>query len=159
MLILCGLLSCLSLCAQRRYLNEATDIVKEISLDKFKDLSLKVLSSELSKVDGISKEKEAYYIYTSPEKKKGFVIISGDKRMPAILGYSDNNDFDVNKIKQEIKNRHCYGCYELTDPQRRRKIRVDKIVKHARNEVKCVSATEYQRGKAHQFFVFVSCLY
>ena len=108
-LILCGLLSCLSLCAQRRYLNEATDIVKEISLDKFKDLSLKVLSSELSKVDGISKEKEAYYIYTSPEKKKGFVIISGDKRMPAILGYSDNNDFDVNNIPPNVQ--YWLDCY------------------------------------------------
>jgi hypothetical protein len=30
-------------------------------------------SSELSKLNGITKDKEAYYIFTSPEKEKGFI--------------------------------------------------------------------------------------
>ena len=102
-LVICGLFSCLSLCAQQRYINEATNIVREISLDKLKDLSFKISSSDLSNIKGLSKEKEAYYIYTSPAEKKGFVIVSGDKRMPAILGYSDNNDFDVNNIPPNVK--------------------------------------------------------
>ena len=57
--IFCGLLSCLSLCAQQRYINEATNIVREFSLDKLKDLSFKISSSDLSNIKGLSKEKEA----------------------------------------------------------------------------------------------------
>lgn len=102
-LVLCGLLFCLSIHGQQRQTNDVTNIVKNICVDKLKDLSLKISSSELSKEKGLSKEKEAYYIYTSPEETKGFVIVSGDKRMPAVLGYSDQNDFDVNNIPPNVK--------------------------------------------------------
>ena len=102
-LVFCGLLSCLSLSAQQRYLDDVTNIVKRVCQGSLKELSLKMSSSELSKLNGITKDKEAYYIFTSPEKEKGFIIVSGDKRMPAILAYSDMNSFDVNNIPPNVQ--------------------------------------------------------
>ena len=43
-------------------------------------------------VDG--KPQSAYYYVFNAEGENGYVIVSGDDRTPAILGYVDNGSFD-----------------------------------------------------------------
>lgn len=40
---------------------------------------------------------EAYYIFNAQDETGGFVIVSGDERMPAVLGYSENSTFNANE--------------------------------------------------------------
>ena len=40
----------------------------------------------------------AYYVFNSNLKNDGFVIVAGDDRAPAVLGYSDNGYFDSNDV-------------------------------------------------------------
>lgn len=47
--------------------------------------------------------REAFYIYNSTGDAGRFVIVSGDQRMPAILGYSDKGNFDINNIPDGLK--------------------------------------------------------
>lgn len=38
-------------------------------------------------------EKAAYYVFNAPQTGKGYVIVAGDDRAPAVLGYSDKGTF------------------------------------------------------------------
>ena len=40
----------------------------------------------------------AYYVFNSAIADKGFVIIAGDDRLPAVLGYSDSGSFDADDV-------------------------------------------------------------
>lgn len=60
-------------------------------------------SSSLSSLKGIGKNNEAYYIYADSSDGKGFVIVSGDERMPKILAYSDENLFDTANMSPALK--------------------------------------------------------
>lgn len=47
--------------------------------------------------------KEAYYIYQPALQDSGFVIISGNERMPTVLAYSDTDVFDVSNLPPAVK--------------------------------------------------------
>lgn len=66
-------------------------------------LKLKYTSSQVLKM-APTNYGEAFYIYTpTVEDYNNFVIVSGDKRMPAILGYSITNEFDINHIPAGLR--------------------------------------------------------
>lgn len=43
----------------------------------------------------------AYYVFNTPGD--GFIIMSADDRLPAVLGFSDNGAFDIDKISPDMK--------------------------------------------------------
>lgn len=43
----------------------------------------------------------AFYIFNQPSG--GFIILSADDRLPAVLGFSDNGSFDYNRISPDMK--------------------------------------------------------
>ena len=112
-LLLCGLLPCLCL-AQQRSFSDATKIANTFVLDKtsmseMSDLKLKLSSSVISSDNELSANKEAYYIFASASGGAGFVIVSGDKRMPEILAYSNQNRFDTDSMPPSV--RYWLDCY------------------------------------------------
>ena len=42
--------------------------------------------------------KAAYYVFNSTQPMGGYVIVAGDDRAPAVLGYSDNGTFDADDV-------------------------------------------------------------
>lgn len=44
--------------------------------------------------------KAAYYVFNAAAANKGYVIVAGDDRVPAVLGYSDNGTFDSQDVPQ-----------------------------------------------------------
>ena len=40
----------------------------------------------------------AYYVFNSAVADKGFVVVAGDDRLPAVLGYSDSGSFDADDV-------------------------------------------------------------
>ena len=109
-LLLCGLLPCLCL-AQKRSIDEALQIARE-----FKDVNMTEGRLTLASAgkEGQAKE-EAYYIFTSPDI--GFVIVSGDGRMPDILAYSNKTRFSICDIPPNVQYwLDCYAeCYAHLD--------------------------------------------
>lgn len=114
LLLLCGLLH--SFCfAQPRNISDATQIANKFSKDnlmltKNTDMVLRVFSSKVLSGLTLRADKEAYYIFTSDNKGKGFVVVSGDRRMPDVLAYSDQSDFDIDNIPPSV--RYWLDCYE-----------------------------------------------
>lgn len=97
LLLLCRL----SVCAQQRSGAEIEDIVLNCksTLNLPQQLFLKGKSSTLLGDAGAAADNESFYVYSSDTKGKGsFVIVSGDKRMPSVLGYSDTNSFDPDNM-------------------------------------------------------------
>lgn len=107
-LFFCGLYS-LPLLAQQRSTSDILKIAKSIHSRQRGEMSLKLVSSTISPNLESGKGKEAFYIFSSSDNKGGFVIVSGDERMPAILAYSDNNSFDVDSIPPSV--RYWLDCY------------------------------------------------
>lgn len=52
----------------------------------------------MKKANGANK---AYYLFDAPVKE-GFVIVAGDTRMPQILGYSTDKDFDTDNMPPQL---------------------------------------------------------
>lgn len=107
LLILCGLLP-FSCYAQQRTKSDVINIAQEFAKSNafstgMIDLKLQLLSSSISLNDNLQKGKEAYYILASPSNEAGFVIVSGDKRMPAVLAYSDENSFNFDSIPANVR--------------------------------------------------------
>lgn len=112
-LLLCGLLPYLCL-AQQRSFPDVTKIAKTFvrdntSMSEMSDMTLKLSSSVISSDNELSANKEAYYIFASASDGAGFVIVSGDKRMPEILAYSDQNRFDIDRMPPSV--RYWLDCY------------------------------------------------
>lgn len=115
---LCGLLPLIAQ-GQQRSKEEIQQIISEfcqnktsISVDhlQLRELSTKIVTAQLS-----SKASEAFYIYTSKGNSTGFVIVSADRRMPRILGYSETTSFDVEHIPANVK--YWLGTYVETYSQ------------------------------------------
>ena len=67
-------------------------------------------STEMLDNIGIDSCKEAFYLYRfEGQGQKSFVIVSGDERMPAVLAYSDENQFDVDNMPPAV--RYWLECY------------------------------------------------
>ena len=45
----------------------------------------------------------AYYVFNTQQAGKGFVIVAGDDRVPAILGYSDSGSFDIDDVPEALQ--------------------------------------------------------
>lgn len=106
LLLLCGLLSCMCI-AQQRTKHDAIIIADNFAVNKFRrtkcprELELLLSSSQISTNKKLHIDKEAYYIFSSPESDE-FVIVSGDERMPSILAYSDESDFENANIPPNV---------------------------------------------------------
>ena len=57
-----------------------------------------------------SAEQELYYVFSRGEGK-GYVIVSGDDRTQAVIGYTDEGDFDYNQLPDNM--RHWLDMREL----------------------------------------------
>ena len=44
----------------------------------------------------------AYYVFNVDHADGGYVVIAGDDRVPAVLGYSDNGSFDMNDVPEAL---------------------------------------------------------
>ena len=47
--------------------------------------------------------KAAYYVFNTQPANRGFVIVAGDDRVPAILGYSDSGTFDAADVPEAMQ--------------------------------------------------------
>ena len=56
--------------------------------------------AQIKKAPGKS-EKAAYYAFNS--SRGGYVLVAGDDRVPAVLGYSDKGNFDLGKIPDAMR--------------------------------------------------------
>lgn len=96
----------MSVGAQQRSKTEIEEIVLNCKnlLNVHQELSLKEKSSTLLRDVVNTADEESFYIYSSNAKgKESFVIVSGDKRMPSVLGYSDTNSFDSDNIPPALR--------------------------------------------------------
>lgn len=111
LLFACSLLS-LACLAQQRNMAEALSIANDFCKSYLStDLKLGAYiktSSELSRGNRLSTTKEAYYIFNAQDR--GFVIVSGDERMPNVLAYSDNSNFACEEIPPAT--RYWLDCFE-----------------------------------------------
>ena len=48
-------------------------------------------------------DKAAYYVFNAGIVSGGYVIVSGDDRAPAVLGYSDQGAFDANNVPEAMQ--------------------------------------------------------
>ena len=61
-------------------------------------------------------DKVAYYVFNGDRSNSGFVIVAGDDRAPAVLGYSDNGTFEADNVSpamQEILDSYAAQIEEL----------------------------------------------
>ena len=113
LLLLCGLLPCMCF-AQQRNIKDAENVANSFITRHFSSLrgmtlKLKQASSFISQNGNLNKDKEAYYIFTNTSNGKGFVIVSGDERMPSVLAYSEDNNFDIDSLPPNV--RYWLDCY------------------------------------------------
>ena len=47
-------------------------------------------------------DKPAYYVFNTERTNGGFIIVAGDDRVPAVLGYSDHGSFDEGEMPQGL---------------------------------------------------------
>lgn len=45
----------------------------------------------------------AFYVFNSPVAGHGYVVVAGDDRVPAVLGYSDTGSFDVDDVPPAMR--------------------------------------------------------
>lgn len=95
--------------AQQRGLHELDSIANSVFTTNTgaraigSSLKMSLKSSEVLQADSLA-TREAFYIYTPTNKsEEKFVIVSGDQRMPAILGYSDESNFDLADMPDGLK--------------------------------------------------------
>lgn len=95
--------------AQQRDLHELDSIANSVFTTNTgaraigSPLKMSLKSSEVLQADSLA-TREAFYIYTPTNKsEEKFVIVSGDQRMPAILGYSDESNFDLADMPDGLK--------------------------------------------------------
>lgn len=104
-LFFCGLLS-LSVYGQQRdeekIKNIAIEFGKMNNHTFVSNYLIKTSSTMLFPDKNLHQGEEAFYI-CKPIDRKGFVIVSGDERMPKILGYSYTNDFDTENTPPNVK--------------------------------------------------------
>ena len=62
----------------------------------------KIQTGQLRMAAGSSSGASSYYVFNT-EGKDGFVIVSGDDRTDAILGYADSGEMDLTKLPENVK--------------------------------------------------------
>lgn len=67
-------------------------------------------SSKILSGYGLTDQCEAFYICSDASRSEdGFVIVSGDEKMPAVLGYSSHGQFSIDAIPDNM--RYLLECY------------------------------------------------
>ena len=84
--------------------NEAANIASQFLAHKlFQASGLKMVHKALQPGSTKGSEKAAYYVFNAERSQGGFVIVAGDDRAPAVLGYSDNGRFDANNVPEAMQ--------------------------------------------------------
>lgn len=105
----CLFMGTVSAYAQQRSMQEVDSIANSVfhtpqagarSVTGLMQMSVK--SSQVLKADSLVK-REAFYVYTPASSTKGFIIVSGDERMPAVLGYSEESPFEADSLPDGLK--------------------------------------------------------
>ena len=83
--------------------SQALSIAKRFAVDhKLPSTSLKLEHRATHMNATTGGNKTAYYVFNAGDRG-GFVIVSGDDRAPAVLGYSDNGTFDSNNLPEAMQ--------------------------------------------------------
>ena len=91
----------------------AAPITKEQALQKAREFAnarlhkakgKKLVAASTPKSEGIemSSETPGYFVFNVGESQ-GFIVVSGDDRVPAILGYSDKGSFEADKLPTNVR--------------------------------------------------------
>ena len=84
--------------------NEAANIASRFFAHKsFQASNLKRAHKALMPSATMGAEKTAYYVFNADRSQGGYVIVAGDDRAPAVLGYSDNGKFDINDVPEAMQ--------------------------------------------------------
>jgi len=86
-------------------LNKAKTLAKNFYFEKTNQYNLKIDFNDLSIETELTKKSEnlaVYYIFSF--NKPGFVIVSADDVLPAVLGYSFNSDFSDEEAPDAYRN-------------------------------------------------------
>lgn len=109
LIAICGFLCFLQCFGQRRNSEDALLIARRFAIQKGSyEIRLMLCSSDILKRS--KSLGESFYIYKTRSVGSGFVIISGDKRLPDILAFSDNENFDTESIPENVK--YWLSCYD-----------------------------------------------
>ena len=66
---------------------------------------------------------------------QGYIIVSADDRLPEVLGYSDNGEFDINKIPDNMK-------WWLSEYERQ----IEQVLASSNNSIMPITETNYRDG-------------
>ena len=134
--------------------NQAKSIAQDFLVERNPKAVLKSEPNRAAKkVKGIEADDEAYYYIFNTEGNNGFVIVSGDDRTPAVLGYSDEGSFDVERIPSNMK--YWLSCYEeqlealsqMNDTEAARVLSVSrKAPKATRNSIAPLITTKWDQA-------------
>ena len=86
--------------SQEEALKKAQDFMKNRT-DKHHGMRLAAKSTQIHKQATLAAQ-ENYYVFNVGEQD-GFIVVSGDDRTPAILGYAEEGTFDTNDIPENMK--------------------------------------------------------
>lgn len=65
--------------------------------------NLELVSRPLS-LNATASGQAAYYVFNNDRRTGGYIIVSGDDRVPAVLGYSDSGTFDVSDVPEAMQD-------------------------------------------------------
>lgn len=109
----------------------------------------RIVGSDQYKLTYTGKSGEGTALYVFNKGDNGFVVASADDRMPAVLGYSDNGAFDIEKASPELKwwlsqyvdeaASYLKNAGELTEPR-------VKVRRETRPEIETMVKTTWDQG-------------
>ena len=85
--------------------SNAQQISEQQALLKAQQFMKGKVFNEVSKARGVqgnNDEPSAFYVF-NVEDNGGFVVVSGDERTPAILGYGDSGNMDVDNLPSNVQ--------------------------------------------------------
>ena len=93
-------------CLMVSVMMQAGDVSRQEALEKARQFmpnkEFKQQESGQRKAPGIAPMNSPYYVFNA-ENNAGFVIVSGDDRTEAILGYSDKGELDIETAPDNVK--------------------------------------------------------
>lgn len=93
-------------CLMMSVMMQAGDVSRQEALEKARQFmpnkEFKQQESGQRKAPGIAPMNSPYYVFNA-ENNGGFVIVSGDDRTEAILGYADKGELDVENAPENLK--------------------------------------------------------
>ncbi len=94
-------------CFMISFMMQAGEVSRQEALEKARQFmpnkEFKQHESSQRKVSAVATTNSPYYVFNA-ENNSGFVIVSGDDRTEAILGYSDKGSIDVDRIPEGLQD-------------------------------------------------------